>query len=89
MKTKHKRKTSDRSQLDLALELARVGVRVAPALLAPPGPPVATDNAGQVRAWWKRWPDAKVAIEVPGIGLMMPDPHTEGGLLPLEQPRPN
>jgi hypothetical protein len=73
---------SGRSQLELALALARSGVRVAPALLVPLGPTVATLDAEHIRACWSRWPDALVAVDLPGIGLFTPDPWTEGGLLP-------
>ena len=73
---------SGRSQLELALALARAGQRVLPVLLAPLGPKVANTDEEQIRAWWQHWPDALIAVDVPGIGLMVPDPYSEGAFLP-------
>lgn len=74
---------ADRTPLQLALALARAGVSVAPALLAPlDDPTVATTDKDTIRAIWARWPDALVAVELPGIGLFTLDSHAEGALLP-------
>jgi hypothetical protein len=73
---------SGRSQLELALALARAGQRVLPVLLTPLGPTYATTDAEQIRAWWGHWPDALIAVDLPGVGLMTPDPHGEGAMLP-------
>lgn len=73
---------SGRSQLELALTLAGAGQRVLPVLLIPFGPAYATTDAEQIRAWWREWPDALIAVDLPGVGLMTPDPHGEGAMLP-------
>ena len=39
----------------------------------------ATTDARQIEGWWKRWPDANVALDVGGAGMMALDLALIGG----------
>ena len=67
--------------VQLALELARAGLPVLPATVQLTSD-YATTEEKLVRTYWRRFPDAPVAVNLPGLGLYVPDPYTEGQLLP-------
>jgi hypothetical protein len=68
--------------LTLALRLARAGVRVLPAVFIELDPTRATDDEDMIRLLWQRYPQSPVAFALPGLGLYVPHPSTEGQLLP-------
>lgn len=74
---------------DAALRLTEVGVPVFPCVpgakrpLVPGGFQAATTNLSQVEAWWRRRPDANVAVptgSASGIEVVDVDRHGESGL---------
>src|SRR5262245_29847319 len=68
------------SELEAALEYARLGIPVFPCNpldkkpLTPNGFKDATTNEAQIRAWWTRWPNAMLgAATVPTSGMWVMD----------------
>jgi hypothetical protein len=72
-----------KSNLDVALELAEVGVFVFPAN-AEKKPLVkwrdeSTTDSAKIKAWWQRFPNAVPAIDVGKSGLLVIDADRHGG----------
>jgi hypothetical protein len=75
--------TAERSRLDVALSLARAKIPIFPCgydkrPLTPHGLKDATTDEAQIRAWWERWPDARVGVPTgPASGLFVLDADTD------------
>ena len=70
------------SHADAAEIYAKHGIHVVPiqpgtknpgSLVGAGWPGLATDDLDTVRDWWRRWPDAGIAIHVGGSGLVVID----------------
>lgn len=75
--------TAPKSNLDVALELAEVGVSVFPAT-SDKKPLVkwrdeSTTDSAKIKAWWRQFPNALPAIDVGKSGLVVIDADRHGG----------